>query len=67
MTTTETTTELTQPEKLLRHLIEQYIDGQGETLNSYAASMDILYSLKNCGLAVVKAEAARKAGLTPDG
>lgn len=44
-------TELTQPEKLGRHIIEQYLDGR-EVMDSYTMSVDILTMLANVGLEI---------------
>lgn len=44
-------TELTQPEKLGRHIIEQYLDSRGE-MDSLQMSIDILTKLANGSLEI---------------
>lgn len=50
-------TELTQPEKLGRSIIEQYLDGR-EVMDSYTMSVDILAKLNNGGLKIARVAAS---------
>lgn len=45
--------ELTQPEKLGRHIIEQCLDSH-EVMDSYTMSVDILARLNNAGLMIAR-------------